>query len=48
MEDKANKANLTEYGRKKARRVVRPVLGAEAFGLADACDYAIVIQHHFR
>lgn len=48
MADKDNKANLIDYVSNKSRRVVRSVLGAETFGLANACDSAIVIQHNLK
>lgn len=50
MVDKYNKANLIDfyYASNKSRRVVRSVLGVETFGLADAFDSAIVLQHDLR
>lgn len=48
MADKDNKANLVDYASNKSRRVVRSVIGAETFGLVDACDSAIVIQHELK
>lgn len=32
----------------KYRKIIRYVLGAETFGLADACDSAIVIQNELK
>lgn len=42
MADKHNRTNLLEYAIIKSRRVVRLVLGAKMFSLADACDSTIV------
>ena len=36
--DKNNTASLIEYSSSKSKRIVRSVLGAETFGMADACD----------
>lgn len=47
MVDKTNKENLTYYDINKSGRVVQCVLGEETFGLADASDFAIVIQYNF-
>lgn len=44
LADKENTANLIDYTINKSRRVVRSLLRAETFGLADECDSAIVIQ----
>lgn len=48
LTDKNNNANPIDYVRIKSRRVVRSVLGAETFALADACDNAILIQHDLQ
>lgn len=45
---KDNMANLIDSDNNNSRRVVRSVLGAEIFGLADVCDSAIVIKHELK
>ena len=46
--DKNNTASLIEYSSSKSKRIVRSVLGAETFGMADACDASIVLQHDIK
>lgn len=48
LADNENNGNIIDYSSTKSRRVVRSVLGAETFGMADACDAAIVIQHDMK
>lgn len=48
MWDKKDRAHLIHYGSNKSRRVIRSDLGAEAFGLADAWEQAIVIQYDLK
>lgn len=43
LTDKYNNANLEDYASMKSRRVVRSVIGAETFALADSCDAAILL-----
>lgn len=43
--DKDMNSNLIDYAYIKSRRVVRSVLGAETFAIADECDAAIIIQY---
>lgn len=38
MADEENKAKIIDYARNKSQKVVRFVLGAATFCLADACD----------
>lgn len=45
LADKTGTENLIDYSSITSRRVVRPVLGEESFGLADACDAAIILHH---
>ena len=37
-----------DFSSTKSRRVVRSVLGAETFALANSCDTAIVLQHDLK
>lgn len=45
LADKNNNANLIEYASIKSRRADISVLGAETFGLSDACDAEITKLH---
>lgn len=46
--DKNNTAPLIYYSSIKSRRIVRSVLGAEKFGMADACDSSIILKHEIK
>lgn len=48
MADKENNADLIDCTILKERRVVRSALEAETFGLADACDAAIIIRYDLK
>lgn len=45
MTYKDKETSLIDYASNKSKRVVRSVLGSEIFGLADASDSEILIQH---
>lgn len=45
---KDQNASIIDYSCIKLRMIVRSVLGAEIFVLADACDAAITIQHYLE
>lgn len=45
LTDKRNKSKLIDYSSITSRRVAISVLGAENFGLADACDAPITVQN---
>lgn len=45
---RTDKANIIDCAGIKSTEVVKPVLGAERFGLVDTCDSAILIQHGSR
>lgn len=46
--DKYNNADIIDYTNIKSRRVVRSVLEAETFALADTYDIATIIQHDLK
>lgn len=48
ISDKSNNANLIDFASVNPRRVVRSALGADKFGLADACDASILIRQDLR
>lgn len=48
LADKNNDVSLIGFSSVLSRRVVRPVLGAETFSLAYACDAATVMQHKLK
>ena len=48
LADKDRNVSFIDFSSVKSRRVVRSILGAETFALADACDATIVIQHEHK
>lgn len=46
--DKYNNDNLIYYASVKSRKVVRSVLGAETFSMADSCDTANMKHHNLK
>lgn len=46
--NKSNNANLVDFASVKSIIVVRSSLGAETFGISDACDAAILIHHYLK
>lgn len=47
MDDNNDNGDITDFSGAKSRRVVRSVLGAESFLMADAFDAKIFIEHEF-
>lgn len=48
MADKNSNTNFIYYASIKSRKVLISVLVAERFGLADACDAEIIVQHDLK
>lgn len=45
---KYDNANLMDFASITSKRVIRSLLGAKTFLLADLCDTAVIIQHYLK